>query len=146
MCLFPHIIFAYKLIVLPLCFILEDKWANHDMQMHILFSYRRTLRCCRWWPTWTNTLPGTRASSHSRRCCWWRWCRCCWCSRRKNSGLCSFHRSPRPRQKQSRGLSAPVHKQKKLNDGKHRSQALNGEKIKINRAPSSIYRRAVVLF
>ena len=97
---------------------------------YILFSYHRTLRCCRLWPAWMNTLPGTKASSHFRLCCWWRWYRCCWCSHHRSNGLCSFHHFLTPRQTLSRGLSAPARKQKQVTDSAWRQDPYQHSRIK----------------
>ena len=71
------------------------------------FSARRTPRCCRWWPGWTHTLPGTTACSRSRWCCSRRWCRCCWCSHHRNSGPPLSRHSQMPRRKWSPGPADP---------------------------------------
>ena len=71
------------------------------------FCARRRLRCCRWWPGWTHTPPGTRACGHSRSCCSRRWCRHYWCSHRRTSGPPHGRQSPTPRQKWSPGLAGP---------------------------------------
>ena len=71
------------------------------------FSAHKTRRCCRWWPGWTHTPPGTTACTRSQWCCLRRLCRCCWCSRHRSSGPPLSLHSRTPRRRWSPGPADP---------------------------------------
>lgn len=77
---------------------------------NIRFAGQCNPRCCTRWPAWRSTSRRTRGTGPAARHCWWRWCRCCLCSRRSHSYLPDAPRSQMPRRRWSPFLASPERK------------------------------------
>lgn len=77
---------------------------------NIRFAGQCNPRCCTRWPAWRSTSPRTRGTGPAARHCWWRWCRCCLCTRRSHSYLPDAPRFQMPRQRWSPFLVSPERK------------------------------------
>ena len=75
-------------------------------------AFRCRRHCCRWWPGWKHTPPGTRAWCHVLTLTRWTGCRCCW---RSHHSCTSPARCPRfrtPTQRLSLCYSDPAEGQR----------------------------------
>ena len=62
-------------------------------------AFRCRRHCCRWWPGWKHTPPGTRAWCHVPMLTRWTGCRCCWRSHHScmSPARCPRYRTPTQR-------------------------------------------------